>query len=101
MAEWTAQYEQALANKQAKVEDKSKKVASGKGKKQTKKATPRKRKPTSVKGDATTKPTWQTEVDAYAGQGTKANKPVAAILRAHGMKPLIGEEGWTYWEGIR
>ena len=101
VTEWTAQYEQALADKQAKAEEKAKKVASGKGKKKSTKATPRKRKPTSVKGDASTKPTWQTEVDAYAGKGRKANHDVAAILRKHNMSAQIGSEGWTYWEGVR
>ena len=59
-------------------------------------------KPTPADGDAPTEnPKWQKALDKLAGKGKSANKQAAEIIRAHGMKALIGEEGWTYWEGIR
>ena len=62
--------------------------------------------PTKGKGSATPtekteEPKWQKALKPLAGKGTKANKDAAAILRKHGLKPLIGEEGWDYWASIR
>lgn len=88
---WTAQYEQAQANKQAKVN--AKKVTSGKGKKQTEKATPRKRKPANAKGD-------DNAIDFNAFKGTKSekNKALHAELVSRGMKDSRTDEYQAIWK---
>lgn len=86
VTEWNTQYEQARADKS------QAKVIESKSQKRTRKA----------KGEAkSTKSTWQTDIDAYAGKGRQANKEVAAILRRHNMSTQIGSEGWDYWSSIR
>jgi hypothetical protein len=91
-----------LIHEPVKEEPKPKQKATPRKSKGATEKKPRTRKTTTAKGDnKPTKADWQSEVDTYAGKGRASNKAVASILRKHKMKPIIGEEGWTYWESIR